>query len=780
MLTSTSRSINELIKRIGYLDSPRGQCYGVMSYARQAILLKETLLFAAFLYKILTTDLNEAEALVKRSRQDRDDPKLTPWHQMDILLGKIATYQTQNSQLNNPFNFKFIPQDYARIEQDNPEMLDKRLTALGGIAESSFSGFYSPRELDRYLTTLEQVVAETTFPVAIALASMDHTIALDYNHEQKRWYVFNEGIPNILPSQDIGKYVMECFGIREQEGSLILKTTLFCIVRDREAFFQKINMWKSGEIWQELHRPSKEKARGIDSLKSSWLQMAALDNDTELMKRLLDFGATQMCSSPIEAHVIFLPIISGHTESVRMLAQGMTPEQKKKPEYKINEDVGSLIHLAILYGKHHLIDVLAACGFDLQHRIKGISSLDFAVCRHQKYAVIKLLAYCDLNKVPPNLWSPLDWALHAQDLDIVELLLKKNAKFHQEDPLLLCIQEELDVSLNWILTKYKNRPRLTYPFDSKSIDNLIGCQNLSCPEIQHRKELFLSNAPKITSLYHIACILGKDKIISCFIHHGLVPDIYGDLLYQNLQNVIQHNKTGDQEIIEKAKDCQFMLLCFGDIKQEQISDKVKHALRSTSSGLDSVAGVQNSTPVQEQGGAGLRDANRELGSPVSSSMKSSMVDQKQSQIRVNNPYLYGKTGKTRLFQLFRVQPLAQELQVTWHSPERPNKAITLSLVKAQSLLHGDGLKRRVLDAVTEHLDKLLAEEYGNPATALTAFEYAFRQSEAMKLLNHSQGAFTRILNCFTFYPTDSRRALEEIFKWARESCNQDQKFLNLT
>lgn len=727
----TLRSINELMKRTGYHDSPEGQCYGVMSCARQAILLGETYPFALQLLLALETDLDESVRQVMLSRALTQSAELSKWRDLDSLLRKISCYQAPNKHLNPATHLEFQQQTFARTEQDYPDLLDERLIALGGISESSFSGFYMGDELDRYLSTLEQLITNTAFPVAIALSSIAHTLTITYDRTRKQWYFFNEGIPGLIEPENIAEAVREGFNLPLQSENLILKTTLFVTNKDREPFVTIIEEWKSGETWQDLHRPCEEKAKAIDGLNTSWLDIATSQNDTDLMGHLLKLGAN--AADPLQSGlpVIAYAIMNGYAKSVQMLAKLMSPEQKNAVYKGI-----SSIHLAILYGRHELIDIMAHSGFNLELRATSISPLEMAVYTHRKEAVNALLTYgCNPNNALENQPSPLEWALVGQDRDILQLLLDSGARF-RSNPFVFCIQKELDISLDWMLTHFKAVPTSTWSHDRSLIDKLLGPDNLPNPVINRRKELFLATASQQVNLYQLACILGKGKLMSCFIRAGLAPDVFGNPLYQNVSAFIRANKDGDQDSVQKAKDCQFMLLCFGEVKEEQLPDELKQTAQASSSTA--------SPPMQEP------------------------VDKKPRSIPgINNPYQYGKKGHTRIVQLFRAQAPAQALQVVWSLPGS-DQMVTLPLVEAQSDIRGDALKRQILKAVSKHLDNLLAGHYGEPAEALVAFEASFRRSDANNLLNSSQGVMTSIRSHFGFYPTDSRRALDQIFNTARQ------------
>lgn len=269
------------MKEFGYRSNSEGVCFGVAHMGKQAILSED---IDSFNHHIQT--LIEA----KKTKTVNSDQRV----EISAFFDGIELYFQSNR----------YPSLYE--EDDRPKHQDtlsaaqyvssEALEAKGGSVKlSSFSGYYTPKDLVDYLRTLRESIDQykCTSSVALVLNNCIHAITIGFDPKKQKWiFVDANDLPiktNIDSDEILANKILKAFSANDH---VVFNSKLYITGNSKDHYHLVVNDWQKKTVWVDMHKINKTKAMLNERNLPSLLHVAILQEDAELVEEILKAGAS--------------------------------------------------------------------------------------------------------------------------------------------------------------------------------------------------------------------------------------------------------------------------------------------------------------------------------------------------------------------------------------------------------------------------------------------------------------------------------------------------------
>lgn len=298
--------IIKLMKALGYTSNEEGVCFGIASMALQAALVNDMTTLNKrldFIYSHTTEELvkliNEAKEEQKKARSLPSRPEADAKRRiiLDILpfLEGIEIYH-QPYQYNKLFRKPAHGQNVRKSSKlVKPSILDDKVKI---IEPRTFTGVYTEKELKSYFSSLHESFKGCNLPVTIELSSGNHTMAIVYDPNSGAWSFIDANHKPVVTSltndnfvNDMTDHIKSGFYFGEFNGYAIFKTAFRTLSTNADELVPYIDNWKSRSEMKSMLNVDEIKSKAKDSWGSSWITVAADNNETDKVKELLSAKA---------------------------------------------------------------------------------------------------------------------------------------------------------------------------------------------------------------------------------------------------------------------------------------------------------------------------------------------------------------------------------------------------------------------------------------------------------------------------------------------------------
>lgn len=325
-------------KELDYQSNENGVCFGLATMALRAILAGDFPTFEKRLEKIVNLKPGELKKMIEDEKDIRlkyiaqtkqavfeeikKEKQLKEIKQIDDLEPEEKKYfskevserlrknERQEEKKINGFNIRvflegveacYRPYSYPELfskEQGLPQdqeegilpmlllLLPEDLQKTGIAQGETFSGIYDKGELANWLLHLSKILEECKYPIAFTLSSLNHTISIGYNPEEKSWVFFN---PNQLPlkmsTEQLPQLADNIIKSFSKSQYATFSSIAYVGGEHREDLQKRLRSLKNQEIWTPTQIENKKNQ--MDSNGVTWLINAARFGDSKEVEMLL-------------------------------------------------------------------------------------------------------------------------------------------------------------------------------------------------------------------------------------------------------------------------------------------------------------------------------------------------------------------------------------------------------------------------------------------------------------------------------------------------------------
>ncbi|XP_043088851.1 transient receptor potential cation channel, subfamily N, member 1 isoform X3 [Puntigrus tetrazona] len=247
------------------------------------------------------------------------------------------------------------------------------------------------------------------------------------------------------------------------------------------------------------------------------LHLAAAGGHTEVVKVLLDSGASVTEEDTSGYTPLHLAALSGHENVVRLLLN--SPGVQADAETNIQGS--SPLHLAAQSGHTAVVGLLLSRSGSLLHLTdkRGCTCLHLAAA-HGHVAMVRVLLGqgAEINHTDKSGWTALHYAAKAGCLEVVSFLVESGASLCVEcraawTPLQYAAQENHEETVIFLLRREKNTLRLLD--DKKFVFNLMVCgrmnDNLALEELVLHSPAPLDTCVRLSRALSLAALREKER-----------------------------------------------------------------------------------------------------------------------------------------------------------------------------------------------------------------------------------------------------------------------------
>lgn len=416
------------MQKLGYPGDSEGVCYGVAHMGVHAIHDKALKRFDARLALIkqlveegtLVAKIAEIRQLQRKSKTTLTDPII----EIPAFIEGVELYM-------NPYIYSryFEKQLAPKTQHGMMTAPVVRPKELGAITEvEKFTGVYTKEELVLYFQALREAVKKYNFkePISLVLTSGGHAITVGYSPVEDEWQLINSAdFPTkyIKSTQEIAE---EACGAFSKNSVAAIATHFIGLARDEEKLKAIITMWQ--EQIASLHTVTPQKAVMTDSHATSWLYLAAAENQYDLVKTLVENdadvnAAMKSGSSPLHVAVQF-----GCSKIVKFLLDHQANANIEK------KNGVTPLFIAALQGYLDIFNELKANGADDKKIWEGANLLCTAASRGHA-DLVEALLNDDADVIDQPILStgetPLFLAAMGGYIEAVNILLARGANANQ-------------------------------------------------------------------------------------------------------------------------------------------------------------------------------------------------------------------------------------------------------------------------------------------------------------------------------------------------------------
>ncbi len=169
-----------------------------------------------------------------------------------------------------------------------------------------FSGNYSLKELPDYFSSLELEMSNANFPIILVLSNSVHSIFVAYFPEIKTWLFldsFDILSLRVVQRGELEKKVATPFNQLDEdennpknsqniqtpitsETRFIFSSTFYVLSKDASQALQCVTNLKNNPAWNQIHQVTEERAHQTDINHASWLLVASIVGDNDIVKQL--------------------------------------------------------------------------------------------------------------------------------------------------------------------------------------------------------------------------------------------------------------------------------------------------------------------------------------------------------------------------------------------------------------------------------------------------------------------------------------------------------------
>lgn len=310
----------------------------------------------------------------------------------------------------------------------SPLVLSTKLEEQGGVCRlEKLSGIYTMDELTQYFEGLRQTIKQTSpplnDPIVFVLISSQHAITIAYNPTRDDWMAVDA---NQLPTQcientnDLAHWIMEALLCN---NIVAFSTEIYVNQSNKHRYSRVITAWKNHRDWESMHNVCL-KSQWTDANQASWLHVAAISEQTEIVNQLIAHQAN-LNSPLLNNHATPLQIavtVQSTPITETLLTHGANPNVTTKEQY-------SSLMQAANYGNNELLTLLLAYYANQNHSDNyGQTALHHAALYgHDKIITSLIAANANPNVFTKEGYTPLHVAAHGNQLACANALLQGNA-----------------------------------------------------------------------------------------------------------------------------------------------------------------------------------------------------------------------------------------------------------------------------------------------------------------------------------------------------------------
>lgn len=287
-----------LSKRVVAFNYPKqlknGLCFGLAMLGQTAFLMEEMDAFDQRLQKISDMDVQIFKKTAKIIHDSASYRELDPFFiECLAFFDGLALYQIPSNYMNM-FEGASNQRTVRDIQWLLPEVLQNKL-----YRTKSFSGNYNLIELENYLRLIKRNLDQSKIPLcSLMLECGDHAIQLGYNYRLQEWSLVDSMSLPTSKHQSIEAVAFAIFksfynglkdvtDISKEKAISIFTTTMTVRIEYQESILQIHERLTQNPVWSAMHQVSVAKATSVDSMQNSWLILAALIGEEEVVKQLL-------------------------------------------------------------------------------------------------------------------------------------------------------------------------------------------------------------------------------------------------------------------------------------------------------------------------------------------------------------------------------------------------------------------------------------------------------------------------------------------------------------
>jgi hypothetical protein len=160
------------------------------------------------------------------------------------------------------------------------------LNALEDDQVTSFTGMYTRKNLEIYLSSLQENITDSTRSIALVLSSIDHAITIGYDATNKIWCFIDA---NTLPVEYISKDEFNVMAEKilfafEGESMVAFSSSIYIHTADKSL----IDNWQASPDFKGINDPNNLEIYNAN--KDEWLYCAIEDNQSDTLEKLMKNG----------------------------------------------------------------------------------------------------------------------------------------------------------------------------------------------------------------------------------------------------------------------------------------------------------------------------------------------------------------------------------------------------------------------------------------------------------------------------------------------------------
>ncbi len=307
------RALIRVMREFGDEADYEGMCFGIGHMGMMAIFARDKLTFNQR-FSIVKDSTPIALLAQFKSLQESPVKKYT-WEEEIVLslpdFSKcVMTYQKPDSQQrlfprseNDPIinlenTERVLPHVLPPSLIVNVQDEEGILVSIPMIEKiDAFSGIYPIAELEHYLTLLRKIVENSGCkePVCFSLNSSQHSIMVCYDQSDKKWQLINAGpIQDITTDAEIAHAVKAALSdvmgknqLVPDSQSVTFFTMIYANTTESKLIKAALEIERKTADWKKLHDVTPEKAQCFGPFRDSWLHVASMYGQLEIVKALL-------------------------------------------------------------------------------------------------------------------------------------------------------------------------------------------------------------------------------------------------------------------------------------------------------------------------------------------------------------------------------------------------------------------------------------------------------------------------------------------------------------
>lgn len=320
-------------KALGYKSNDGGVCNGIATMGMLAAMVGEGGVFNA--------RIEDINLLFHKHSQD---PKAVATEINDdvVLLNTMLPFFELVELCQQPYLYPDLFEEGLKpIFQEDARSVESLLSLLssntirdrGGLAEiARFSGVYYRDELIAYLRQLKEAIDSSSVknPVGIKLGNTDHAISIVYDPKQKNW-LFPEST-----ELSIGRVEDDCIddviSYQLMRGEpIIVSSQIYTFHGDTQ-----LKIYLNTESFKKLHEPTSEKVHFLDSENNSWLTLACILDQKDIVRSLISPLTIDQRSLEHKLTPLHIAVMNRSLEVVKILVHAsadvnLTDYKKRTP-----------------------------------------------------------------------------------------------------------------------------------------------------------------------------------------------------------------------------------------------------------------------------------------------------------------------------------------------------------------------------------------------------------------------------------------------------------------